>query len=225
MKKIKQLSRLFFNMVLVLVFVLGMYLLTIFALSRITVNATDDKSSNDVAIYIKTNGVHTDIVVPVKNAIKDWSAEVKLESVAGNNAGFVGFGWGDKGFYLNTPTWSDLKISTACNAAFYLGTSAMHATFFDHLTESPKCVKLTVSNEEYKQLIAYIESGFQFDANRNTILIKNSAYGKNDSFYEANGKYSMFYTCNSWANNALKAAGQKAALWTLTDTGIFCHYE
>jgi len=224
MKRIKQLFRLFFNVVLGLIVVLGMYLLAVFALSRITVNDTDDEPSKDIAIYIKTNGVHTDIVVPVKNTIKDWSGEVKPEFGA-NSAGFVGFGWGDKGFYLNTPQWSDLKISTACNAAFYLGTSAMHATFFDQITEGPKCVKITVSNEEYKQLTAYIESGFQFDANRNTIPIKNSAYGKHDSFYEANGKYSMFYTCNTWANNALKAAGQKAALWTLTDTGIFCHYQ
>ena len=44
-------------------------------------------------------------------------------------------------------------------------------------------------------------------------------------FYEAKGSYSLFYTCNSWANQALKAANQKAALHTLTDTGIFRHYE
>jgi hypothetical protein len=47
----------------------------------------------------------------------------------------------------------------------------------------------------------------------------------NDSFYEAKGAYTLFYTCNTWANNGLKAINQKAALWTATDRGIFQHYR
>jgi len=35
----------------------------------------------------------------------------------------------------------------------------------------------------------------------------------------------LFHTCNTWANNALKACGQKASLWTPFDTGIFYHYQ
>ena len=46
-----------------------------------------------------------------------------------------------------------------------------------------------------------------------------------DAFYDAKGKYSLFYTCNTWANCALKAANQKASLWTVYDKGIFCHYK
>ena len=50
-------------------------------------------------------------------------------------------------------------------------------------------------------------------------------YGKNDAFYEATGRYSLFHTCNTWTNNALKIAGQKACVWTPFDTGIFYHYQ
>lgn len=53
----------------------------------------------------------------------------------------------------------------------------------------------------------------------------DAVYGKNDIFYEAKGSYSLFYTCNSWTNQALKAANQKAAFHTFTDTGIFRHYS
>ncbi|PVD53231.1 hypothetical protein DC498_04965 [Terrimonas sp.] len=31
--------------------------------------------------------------------------------------------------------------------------------------------------------------------------------------------------CNIWANNALKACGQRASLWTALDGGIFYQYE
>ncbi len=46
-----------------------------------------------------------------------------------------------------------------------------------------------------------------------------------DAFYEAKGSYSFMKTCNTWANSALKSAGQKAALWTPSDKGIFRHYQ
>src|SRR6478752_4599298 len=113
------------------------YLLSAFCLSRVTVNK-DVKASNDVTIYIKTNGVHTDLVVPVKHAHMDWSSQVKFSNTALNDStmNWLALGWGDKGFYLQTPTWGDLKFKTAFNAAFGLSTTAIHATFYKSLTES-----------------------------------------------------------------------------------------
>ena len=203
------------------------YVLFAFILSRIPVNSDDKDKSEDVTIYVKTNGVHTDIVAPIKTQYKDWSEKVQFAHIKSQDSTmkYIGFGWGDKGFYLNTPEWADLKFSTAFNAAFYLGTSAMHATFYKQIRETKSCVKIKISQAEYQQLIAYIEDSFQYDSNGNPILINATTYGQNDSFYEANRKYHLFYTCNTWANNALKSANQKAALWTPSDTGIFCHYQ
>ena len=50
-------------------------------------------------------------------------------------------------------------------------------------------------------------------------------YGNSDAFYDATGSYSLFHTCNSWTNNALKAAGMKASVWTPFDKGIFHQYK
>jgi uncharacterized protein (TIGR02117 family) len=198
-----------------------------FTFSKIPINSELTHDENDVAIYVKTNGVHTDIVVPVRNEIKDWTNEIKGENTKGKDScmAYIAFGWGDKGFYLNTPRWSDLRYSTAFNAAFGLGESAMHATFFKNMSENKDCIRLGISKENYKRLVAYIEDSFQLDANQMPTFISTTAYGINDSFYEAKGCYTLFYTCNTWVNNALKSANQKAALWTVTDTGIFCHYQ
>ena len=206
---------------------LVLYVALAFLFSKIPVNTNQGNEEKPVVIYIKTNGVHTDIVVPVANKIKDWRSEIKFAHTISKDTTFqfIGFGWGDKGFYLNTPQWSDLKVSTAANAAFYLGTSAMHATFYKNLKENKSCIKINISNENYKKLTTYIEKSFQHDSFGKPILIEAPTYGHHDSFYEANGKYSLFYTCNSWANQALKSANQKAAFWSLTDTGIFCHYQ
>lgn len=227
MKHLKRGFKILKKILLGILCFLVLYVSLAFLFSKITVNSEQGNEEKPIAIYIKTNGVHTDIVVPVTNKIKDWRSEIKFEHTISKDTTFqfIGFGWGDKGFYLNTPQWSDLKVSTAANAAFYLGTSAMHATFYKNLKENERCIKINISDENYKKLTAYIETSFQHDQFGNLILIDAQTYGDHDSFYEANGKYSLFYTCNSWANQALKSANQKAALWSLTDTGIFCHYQ
>ena len=227
MKPLRKILRLLLKFLLGILAFFVLYIIVALVLPRFSVNSEDKNPTEDVAIYIKSNGVHTDIVVPIKTEYKDWSEKIKFDHIASKDATmqFIGFGWGDKGFYLNTPEWSDLKFSTAFNAAFYLGTSAMHATFFKQLKENEDCIKINISKEEYAKLIKYIEDSFQYDADGNPILIHATTYGQNDSFYEAKRKYSLFYTCNTWANNALKSADQKAAVWTPSDTGIFCHYR
>ena len=135
-------------------------------------------------------------------------------------------GWGDKGFYLNTPTWADLKFSTAFKAATALSTSAMHTTYYQTMEENDECVKIEISKQQYTTLIQYIKSSLQKDPENNFIHIPtNAVYGTTDAFYEANGKYSLFKTCNSWTNSALKISGQKACVWTGLDSPIFEKYS
>lgn len=223
----KKVLILLFKSLLALIIFLLVYAFFAFLIPYIGVNKKEISADKDVAIYIKTNGVHTDIVVPVKNEYKDWSEKIKFSQIKSQDSTmqFIGFGWGDKGFYLNTPEWSDLKFSTAFVAATGLGSSAMHATFFKQINENEDCVKIAISAEEYQKLINYIEHRFDKDDAGNPIWIDATTYGQNDSFYEAKGSYNLFYSCNTWTNNGLKAINQKAALWTVTDRGIFQHYN
>lgn len=212
--------------ILTLVLLVGLYLLSAYTLSRISVEK-EPNHPPEVTIYILSNGVHTDLVMPVRNEQMDWSKLVKFEDTKGKDStmSYVGIGWGDKGFYLETPTWADLTFKVAFKAAFHLGTSAIHATFHKELVEGEKCKKIMISKAQYNRLIDYIKHSFMTDAHGSIINIKtNSNYGDNDAFYEATRVYSLFHTCNTWANNGLKSCGQRAAFWTPTDTGIFCHY-
>jgi len=225
-KKLKQLLKFTGRIILAVVIFLVVYVLAILILSHITVNSTPEKSE-DVTIYINSNGVHTDILVPVKNDIKDWTTEIKYNQTKSKDSlmHYVAFGWGDKGFYLDTPEWSDLKASTAAKAAFYLGTSAMHTRFYNIVKEDAECVKVTISKKDYQDMVKYLEDSFSPDYKGHVQWIADRSYGKYDAFYEGKGRYSLFYTCNTWANNCLKAGHQRAALWTVYDKGILNHYQ
>lgn len=207
-----------------------MYGIVVTLLSFIPVNSYDSRTlipAQKIEIYLLTNGVHTDIVLPVKNEYFNWSKQVKFTDTKAKDstAQFMAIGWGDRGFYLETPTWSDLKVSTALNAATGLSSSALHITFYKSLKEGIDCKKITIDSNEYKKLIVFINDSFQLNNGNVTKIDTKAVYGNNDAFYEAKGSYSLFYTCNTWANQALKAANQKAALWTITDSGIFRHYK
>lgn len=222
----KRYLKFLFYPILAFIAIASIYLLSAFVLSRITVDE-EYNTSKDVAIYILTNGVHTDIAVPIKNNLRDWSKEIKYSNTALKDTvmNYLAMGWGDKGFYLETPEWADLKFRVAFNAAFGLGSTAIHATFYNELTENESCKKIMISKNQYARLINYIDGSFQKDADGHVINIKTNAnYGNFDAFYEANGSYSMFHTCNTWANSGLKKTGQKACLWTIFDTGIFLKY-
>lgn len=204
------------------------YFLSAVVLSKITVN-TDfvEDVKNGYDIYILTNGVHLDIVLPYHDDVQDWSTFVNAaDTKSGDTTSqFVSFGWGDKGFYLETKTWDDLKFNTAFNALFYRSTSAMHVTFYKQMRESESCRKIRISKESYYRLVNYVHQSFDIDSMDNPIKIKDAAYHDHDSFYEAQGRYSLFFTCNTWSNHALKTAGLKACLWTPFDKEIVGLYS
>lgn len=211
-----------------IVFVL-IYLLAAFTIPKIKVDA-EVVNNPSIEMYILSNGVHTDMVLPVKTAHVKWNEVFPYANTNGKDTtpDYIGIGWGDKGFYLNTPTWADLTFETAFKAVFGLSTTAVHATyhFKKELVLGENCKKLMLTTEQYNRLIQYIKSSLTLNANGSSQWIETNAnYGNFDAFYEANGNYSMFHTCNTWSNNALKSCGQKACIWTPFQSGIFYHYQ
>lgn len=199
------------------------YFLCAFTLPKIpTYTQIQPTAEQHIDVYVISNGVHTDVALPSNNIIKNWeSVFSRSEFLASDSAlNYVAFGWGDKGFYLNTPEWSDLKISTAFNAAFGLGGTAMHVQYIKEPQKlNQNKVQLKLSNTQYQKLVKYIEESFCY-MDSCISKINHPGYGKNDLFYEANGKYSLIKTCNVWTNKALKKCGVKTGLWTPFASGL-----
>lgn len=183
-----------------------------------------------VAVYLFTpNGVHTDLVLPVRTKHKDWSRELKYaHTTSRDSAGYdyLAFGWGDKGFFY-IPGWGDLTFPIAFRAAFHLGTTAMHTTFCtaEELTPGPRSVRLELTPAQYARLVEYVQGSFRPDAAGRAQYLPGHTYAGHDAFYEGQWAYSFWHTCNTWTNNGLKAAGQRAVLWTPLAGGLFAPYE
>lgn len=214
--------KLFFKTALSIFCFFILYLIAAYSAPLITVNNDFKNNPNDIKLFVLSNGVHTDLVLPVKTKFKDWTTHFPKDSfnVTSPLYTHIAFGWGDKEFYLNTPEWSDLKFSTAFNAMFGLSESAMHVSYLkERKKESENCKLVTIDSTQYKKLISYIENSFEKKKNE-IIPINHPGYGNFDRFFEAKGTYSLFYTCNVWTNFALKEIKVKTAIWSPFSGGL-----
>jgi len=190
------------------------YFLIALLLSIISTTPEKLDCEKDKQIFVSTNGVHLDIIIPKEYLQSE--IETALETVRYVN--YVSFGWGDKGFYLETPTWGDLKFSTAVKAMFLNSESAMHVTNYRRSYDDWE--RIMVCEEQLELIKSYIMDSFARDGSGKIIEIEDSGYTSYDTFYEATGSYSFISTCNSWVNRGLKKAKIKTSIWSPFDKGI-----
>jgi uncharacterized protein (TIGR02117 family) len=188
------------------------YLLVSWITSNISTSPKEYPNKN-TTIYALSNGVHVDIIIPVKAV--DEALYNKLNIKAATQ--YIAFGWGDKGFYVNTPTWGDLTVKTAITAIFLKSPSAMHVTEYQYKSKHWNAVK--IAQEQVQYINNYIGKSFR-ENDKKFVKIPSYSYGKNDAFYEANGSYSCLQTCNTWTNDAFKESAIKTSVWTPWDWGV-----
>jgi uncharacterized protein (TIGR02117 family) len=207
--------------------VVSFFLLCVF-LALIPVEKEKTEEPKLVTIYFMQSGVHTDIIVPVHHKIQNWDALFPYENnkVYDTTFHWIGIGMGDKRFFLTTPSFSDLTLSTAFRGAFGLSGAAIHAYYHYEIPSDRPTIKLRITEKQYKRLCTYIKRTVKFKHNKPVLLhsnVKGTTFDY-DRYYDAKGAYSVLNTCNSWVNEGLKSAGQRGCYWTAFAGGIFYQY-
>lgn len=195
------------------------YLIFSLILTSITVERIVNNASSEKLIYLSTNGVHLDIVIPIENVDSLVLAGIAYHP----NERYLSFGWGDESFYINTPTWGDLTFSNAFKAMFLKSSTLMHLTRYKSTRSD--WIEIKISESELEKLNYYLLNTFKTDENGMKIILENQGYSAIDDFYKAEGSYSCFKTCNSWVNSGFLESGLKSCLWTPFDFGLMNKYE
>jgi len=198
---------------------LGIYVALSFLLSYIPVNRDQPKKPGPKQIYAHSNGVHLDLVFPVEMV----PHQLRNQLSYGSGTQLLAIGWGDKGFYLDTPSWAELSPKVAVKAMFLPSPTAMHVT--EHRAINATWSRINLTDDQLQELWAYIIATFRTDASGKITELVGKGYTKTDRFYEANGNYSMFKTCNSWVNTGLRRIGVKTAIWTPMDKGVLRYLD
>ena len=188
------------------------------------VNADFVETEDGIEIFVFSGEFHSDLILPMKNEIVDWSSHFEKSGFqsAPGWATHVSLGWGDRDFYLHTPSWKDLKISTAVNALVLPSETVMHVSHEARPTENFSVRGVKISTEQYKRLVKFVSNSFAVDDKGDFQKIPDAGYHQYDAFYKGAGKYHGFKTCNCWVGQAIKSAGIKTGWFTpLPKTPLF----
>lgn len=193
------------------------YIFIALFLSYIPVNSPN--SGAEKTIFLGTNGVHLDIILPISEIDPDLLANLTFQE----SDSFLAFGWGDENFYLHTPTWGDLTVNRAIHALFLENSTLIHLS--PYKTRRTEWAKIHLNGDQLTAIMAYLRGSFKHEEQGNKILIAGHSYGYGDSFYKAQGSYSFTKTCNTWVNDGLQESGLPACYWTPFDFAIMARYE
>jgi uncharacterized protein (TIGR02117 family) len=170
----------------------------------------------DLPIYISGDGMHTNIWIPVRSPVFDWNQHLgRVGKQPLNTHRYLQFGWGDRRFYMETPSWSEVRPTQALRALFApANASALLVKGHSALPASPpetlRCINL--SPEDYLALMTFLQASFERDSQGNLQRLGSGQDG-DSSFYAATGHYSILRTCNSWTADGLRAAHVNTPVW------------
>jgi uncharacterized protein (TIGR02117 family) len=185
------------------------YLLAALVGSLVPLNAGWREPKHGVTVYLADNGVHADLVLPVRVGALDWSPLVPRSDMADARIDerWIAFGAGERHVYLDTPTWADISPRTALAAAAG-GERVMHVEYTAFPRFSARELRLTP--EQYRRLWAAIRAEFRLDARGRPVRI---------------GRASVLSTCNTWVAGRLRLAGVKVSAWSPFVQGLVWRYR
>ena len=165
-------------------------------------------------ILVLHNPIHTDIAIPVDDVVRKrfhFLMDAGMPSDA-PEVRYLVFGWGGRAFYLQTPTWSELKAVPVMKA-LTLDASVIHVDVAGDIVEPhPDVAGFDIGEDQFATLIDYISASFQQGPN-GPVVVENASYSSFDRFYEANGHFNALVGCNTWTAAALRTAGLRTGWW------------
>jgi len=167
-------------------------------------------------ILVLSNPIHTDIALPADpdvlkafSFVADNGLELDYPGVF-----WVVFGWGGRSFYVETPTWADLKPGPVINALTW-DESVMHVRRAGDIPlglENVRAIGLPAA--DFDKLMRGIRDSFQSGADGVPRALEGAAYDPHDIFFPAIGGFNALSGCNTWTARLLREAGVRTGVWT-----------
>jgi len=212
------------RLLLAVVAVPALYLVAALVGSLLPLNGGWKEPPAGTTVYLRSNGVHVDIVMPAVAQGLDWRPLFPARDFADAPAAprWFGFGAGERRVFLETKSWADLSPRAAWSAIAG-GERIMHV---DRTVEpGADLVAIRLRPEEYRRLWAAVRAQLALSPAGRPQRIDHPGYGPDDAFYRGRGRASALSTCNNWAADQLRLAGVKVGAWTPFAQGLTWRYR
>ncbi|WP_336925344.1 DUF2459 domain-containing protein [Altererythrobacter palmitatis] len=195
------------------------FLLSAWIGSSLPREVSQSSAGEGITIMVETNGVHTGIIMPIVSPEMDWRAVFPSAGwpVNGRVPTHIAVGWGEREVFLSTPTWADLKASTALRIALAGGEPVMRVSHYVRPATGENFRPLTLSRADYARMAEAIAASLAPADGPHAPL---RGVDPHDAYYPARGTYTLAQTCNSWVGDMLAHGGVKMGRWTPFAGGV-----
>ncbi len=201
--------------VIALGLVIGAYCLAAALGGLIPGRAADLPQGETVEIALLYGPIHVDFILPADDRTR---SAIGFAAGAGVPVGHpdvrhVIVGWGARDFYTTAGTFADITASATLRAV----TGDASVLRVDVIGDFPPGFdppRLRLSQDQYAALLAAIAATATGPA------IPGAGHTGTDGFLEAEGRFHILNTCNTWVSRMLRAAGVPAGIWTPTPYAV-----
>jgi uncharacterized protein (TIGR02117 family) len=163
---------------------------------------------------VLSNPIHTDIAIPLAEDTRTAYSFLERAGIPVGDpaAQWLVIGWGGRAFYLETPTWADLKPMPVFRA-LTLDSSVLHVDVTGGIDQAhPAVTAFDLAAPQFQNLSDFIQASFVRETGE-VAAIPGAAYGAHDRFFDAHGWFNALFGCNIWTSQALRAAGLRTGIW------------
>lgn len=161
----------------------------------------EDPEERPVPVYLVGHGWHVGIAIE-----KIYIEHLLPEHPDIPQTTFLKFGWGDGRYYTD----SEAGFWLMMRAAVLPTRSVIHVVGIDMPVDryfhASRIVRVKVSEQGAEKLGEFVADRFRRDSEGEVIYAADGLYS-NSSFYEANGRYYLPKTSNTWTARALRQTG------------------
>lgn len=174
-----------------------------------------NEENRPVPVYIVSHGWHAGIAIE-----SEYIRHLLPDHPQMPEARILKFGWGDQRYYTEPAAGFGLMM----RAALIPTRSVLHVVATDLPIEryfyASRVIRIQITHEGAEQLGLFISDRFRKDEHGHIQVAAEGLYS-NSQFFEANGRYYLPKTSNTWTARALRQTGYPITpIYSLTSGNI-----
>lgn len=176
------------------------------------------QSEKMISVLLIQGPIHYDVLLPLNDVTLQTFGDYGLP-LAHLNARWLVVGWGAREFYTATGSYQDITAHAVWRGIVG-DRSVMRLDLAPKLGKHVRTKTIVMTDVQYSTLLDGITASFARTPAGQPIAINTPGFSTTDMFFEAQGTFNLFQTCNVWIGQQLRAAGLRFGMWTPTPYAI-----
>lgn len=191
-----------------------MYVLAAVIGAVIPAPGTQATGDDTVEIHLVKGPIHYDFLVPLTPLARARLDDLQTSGVRVDqpHAQWLLVGWGARGFYTTTGSYSDVTFGAVLKGL--TGDRAvLRVDAVGPLRQDIQVPSIRLSQAQFEMFLSTVLDSFARTDQGQLIPMNVAGFTSTDQFFEAKGRFNVFSTCNVWIGETLRAAQVRFGVW------------